>query len=740
MSSAREIFASAATRRLALRMRPDLVIHPQTYGSVRCWLVKDPLSLRYFHLGEEEHAILTMLDGRSSLGDLQRRFEASFAPLQVTLDQLHGFVSRLHQSGLLLGESPGQAEELLRRRRERRRRAWVGSLASVLAIRFRGIDPEPLLRWLYPRCAWMFSPWFLVACLGLVACAAVLVAVEFDVFARRLGQSASLLAAGNLIWLAAALALAKGFHELAHALVGRHFGGECHEIGFMLLVGTPCLYCDVSDAWLLANKWHRIAVSAAGILAEVVLASVCVFLWWLSEPGPLNTILLNVVVVCSLNTLFFNGNPLLRFDGYYILADWLETPNLSQHARAMLSRSLCRFLLGVETPSDRHLPDRMRLFVGIYGIASFVYRWCVVLGVLWMLHRILKPHGLQVVAGIVAAAAIAGIVAMPMVRVGAWVFRPGFREQIRPGRIVWGSIGWLLLAALLLIPLPFRVSAPVVLQPQEGRSVYAVIPGRLVEAVPPDTPVVEDQVLARLANAEIDRQIAELAGQREEQRLRLDHLRVRLLADPSIAPQIPPAEEALVDLERQLRQRELDHEHLVLRAPVGGTVFPPPRVPDSPFQRGALGPWRGGLLEPRNLGAHLASGTLVCVVGDPARLEAALVIDQADMEFVRSGQRVRLKLDALPGCILAGTVVAVAKMDLKVPPRELTVRSDLPVRRDPAGTVRPATTSYEARVAINDCPPGLPVGARGEARILATPQSLGKRLLRWLSRVFRFAL
>jgi putative peptide zinc metalloprotease protein len=741
MSSACDTFAPAEARRLPVRVRPDLVIAPQFYGSVRYWLVKDPLALRYFHLGDEEHAILKMLDGQSSLGDVRRRIEAAFAPLQVTLDQLHGFVSHLHQSGLVLGDSPGQAEELLRRRSQRRHQAWMRALGSILSIRFRGLDPERLLRWLYPRCVWMFSLWFLLACLGLVASAVAMAVVEFDVLVQKLGRTTEFFSAGNFIWLAVALGLAKCLHEMGHAITCKHFGGECHEIGLMLLVGTPCLYCDVSDAWLLAGKWHRIAVSAAGIIVEIILASVCLFLWWFSQPGLLNTLLLNIVAICSLNTLLLNGNPLLRYDGYFVLADWLETPNLSQQAQTMVSRFLCRLLLGGEAPLGRYLPNRVRTFVGIYGIASPVYRWCVMLGIFWMMHKILKPHGLEILAEMLAAVVILGMIAMPIVRLGGRIFRPGFREQIRPRRVMWSScLCALAVTAGLLVPLPFRVNAPLVLQPQDGHDVYAVIPGRLVEAVQPGTPVENGQILARLADPEIAREIARLSDQRDQQRLRLENLRLRLLADPSVAPQIPAAEEALTGLNAQLHQRQLEQEHLLPRAPTAGVVIAPPRAPDPPYQRGEVGSWRGGLLETKNIGAWLASGTLLCVIGDPTRLEAVLVIGQDDMEFIRNGQRVRLKLAMLPGRVLEGTVVEVAKTDLKVAPRELVVQSDLPNRQTRPGIRRPATTSYQARVAIDDCPPGLLVGARGQAKVLAAPQSLGERLLRWLSQVFRFAL
>ena len=482
--------------------------------------------------------------------------------------------------------------------------------------------------------------------------------------------------------LAVALALAKCLHELGHAIACKHFGGECHEIGLMLLVGMPCLYCDVSDAWLLTDKWHRIAISAAGILVEIFLASVCLFLWWLSEPGPLNTLLLNIVVICSLSTLLLNGNPLLRYDGYFVLADFLETPNLSQQSRTVVSHVFRRLFLGGEIPEDRYVPQRVRRLVGLYGVVSPVYRWCVVLGVLWILHRFLKPYGLEIVAELVAAATILGMIAPPIASLGRWIFRPALRRPTRSGRLVPSlCVCLLLMMAALFIRLPHHVSAPLVLQPQDGHYVYVAIPGRLTDAVQPGTHVDEGQVLARLANAEVDREIAAVNGQREQQRLRLESLRLRLLTDTRIAPQIPAAEEALTDLTARLQQRQLDQQHLLVRAPTAGVVIAPPRVFHRPGERGTLSSWSGGLLESRNRGAYLGSGTLVCVIGDPARLEAVLVIGQEDMEFVRNGQRVRLKFASLPGRVLKGEVVEVAKTDLEVVPRELAAQRDMPMRQ-----------------------------------------------------------
>jgi len=173
---------------------------------------------------------------------------------------------------------------------------------------------------------------------------------------------------------------------------------------------------------------------------------------------------------------------------------------------------------------------------------------------------------------------------------------------------------------------------------------------------------------------------------------------------------------------------------------VAGAVIPGPWRPSPAHSAGALPTWWGSLLEPQNCGAYLETGTLFCTVGDPARLEGVLVIDQADTTFVRQGQGVRMKFDQMPGLVLEGTITEISKLDLKVAPRELAGAGGLAVHMDRAGVAHPASVSYQARVALAACPPELLVAARGQAKILAAPQSLAARLYHQVSRVFRFTL
>ena len=225
-----------------------------------------------------------------------------------------------------------------------------------------------------------------------------------------------------------ALALVKIVHELAHALTCVHVGGQCHEIGLLLLVFTPCLYCDVSDAWSIASKWRRIAVSAAGVIVEVCLAAAATLLWWFSAPGAFHTLCLHIMIVCSVSTLLLNGNPLLRYDGYYVLADWLEVPNLGQQSQALLNRLLAGFFLGIVPPADRSLPQRSRGLLVAYAVVSALYRWLIVLGILWFCYRVAKTYGIEVIAVGLAVLVIAGMVFAPAWNLVRFLNLPAIRR------------------------------------------------------------------------------------------------------------------------------------------------------------------------------------------------------------------------------------------------------------------------------------------------------------------------
>ncbi|MDR0705195.1 MAG: hypothetical protein LBF88_09420, partial [Planctomycetaceae bacterium] len=388
MVSLHDSLVSSSARKLPIRVRSDLTAKRQQYLGRSYWIIKEPIGSRYFRFQEEEYAILRMFDGTHSLDDIKEKFEEEFPPQKISLEELQHFLGQLHQSGLIIAATPNQGPELLKRKKKRFRQELFQKFTNVLAIKFKGFDPDRILTFLLPFVRWFFHPAMIVCCLLLGLSAASLVLVNFDTFRSKLPEFYVFFNPVNLIFLSMTLAGTKVLHEFGHGLTAKYFKGECHEMGVMILVLTPCLYVNVSDSWLLPNKWHRIAIAIAGVYVECVLASICTFLWWFSEPGLLNYLALNIMFVSSVSTVLFNINPLLRYDGYYILADWLEIPNLRQKATKILTRKCSQWFLGMEQQDDPFLPQKNQILFAFYSVAAFFYRWVVMASILFFIYKV----------------------------------------------------------------------------------------------------------------------------------------------------------------------------------------------------------------------------------------------------------------------------------------------------------------------------------------------------------------
>ncbi len=754
MSLAASSPASSTTRPLGLRRRADLEVRHHRFEGRGYWVVKDPVGLNYFRFHEEEYAILEMLDGRASLEGIRRRFESRFRPQTITLDEIHRFAAVLHRSGLALSDAPGQGDALLdQAARQRGQRRW-GSVANLLAIRFRGFDPDPLLRAVYPSLRWAFSAPAMVLSAMLALLAVSLVVIHFDAFQARLPDFHGFFSARNVLLLAAVLGGMKVLHELGHGLACRHFGGECHEMGLMLLVLTPCLYCDTSDSWLLASKWRRAAVAAAGIYVEVVLASLATLVWWITEPGLLNSTCLSAMFVGSVSTILFNGNPLLRYDGYYVLSDLLEVPNLRQKSAAVLSRAMGRLLLGIRPAADPFLPQRGKALFLTYAVASTVYRWLVLAAILLFLNKVFEPARLKIVGQALAAVTLGALLGMPLYRLVRFFYLPGRLEKVKPLRAIASAAVLALAAAgMLLVPLPRYVVCMLEVQPREAAAVYVDVPGTLSNlVVQPGQRVSRGQILAELRDADVELAVARLAALRDHYRVKLDNARWQRHRDRRAAAEVRQLEEALKTVEDQLAKREEDSRRLCLAAPADGIVLAPPWTPPPEETDGRLPAWSGTPLEERNLGCLLQPGTLLCHIGDPRAMEAVLVIDQGDVELVREGQAVEILLEADPHRPIAArsgrgeqrplTIDEIARTDLKISSQRLSTKSggDLPTRTDAAGRERPRTVAYQARVPLDNPDGLLRTGLRGTARIRVEDRTLGQRLWRLACRTVRFRL
>jgi putative peptide zinc metalloprotease protein len=730
--------ASSMARPVALRMRRDLILSPQMIAGRRYWAIKDPVAMSFFRLRDEELAVLEMLDGQTSSAEIIARFARRFAPRRLTPERLHAFVAKLHRDGLVVSSTPGQGRQMLVRACAGRRRRWLMSFANPLAIRLPGVNPSPLLDRLYPLARWFFSKTTVALGVGLIAAAFLLVTTKFAQFEARLPDLQSYFTSRNAVVLLVAVSFVKVLHELGHALACRHFGGECHEVGPMLLMFAPCLYCDVSDSWMFDSRWRRMAVAAAGIYVEAVLAAVATFVWWSSEPRLASALAVDVMFVCSVGTLLFNGNPLLRYDGYYALSDLVEIPNLAEQSTASLRALLARLVLGARSPDQANLARWRHVFLIVYAVASTAYRWALIALLLWFCYRVLLPYRLEALAAVLAAIVVAGLLGSPVTRVLRFASAPSSGAKAPRGRlIVAAAMAFALVAIATLLPLPVRVAAPVVIEPQYARRVYVSEPGTLAFSVRAGQAVQAGETLAVLGDSDLALEITRLQGDRDRQRLRLENLERRRGQDRTAAAEIPTARQALADLDERLSTRQADRDRLPLKAPIAGTVLPP-AWKDQPHVAGVLPEWQGTPLLPQNQGAFLQTGTLFCLVGDPHSTEAVAIVDQSDVERVAVGQRAEVKLDQRAGPVLWGTVTEIAEIDVDVAPRQLAYNGELPVRKDDSGLARPLSASYQVRIELDAGDHRLLMGAPGRVRIHAPGESLAGRLRRWLRGTFHF--
>ncbi|MCC7476212.1 MAG: hypothetical protein IT425_12520 [Pirellulales bacterium] len=728
-----------------LRLRADLVASRMESGGATRWIVKDPLTLEHFQFSAEEYALMDWLREPVTLAELSRRYAREFAPRTISPQAVWEFMSRLHAAGLLMATSAGQGHELLERRERDRFRRWSMAWTGLLGIRFRGVDPDRFLNALHDRCRWLFSSAAFVASVVVVLYALAIVVGHLDEFRARLPELSALVDWRNLPWLLAAIGFAKVLHELGHALVCKHFGGEVRELGFMLLVFAPCLYCDVSDAWRLRGRWQRIAVSAAGVIVELVLAAIATIVWWHARPGIVQLVALNLMLICTLHTLVVNANPLLRYDGYYILSDLVGVPNLWQRSREVLRLAWSRWICGEPANDDPLLPRSRWPWLALYAVASKAYLLVVSVLIVWGLARALAPHHLQnlaygagfIVLGSALAAPVRGMVELAR--------NPIRRGELRPGRVgLLTALGAAFVVIVLAFPVEYEVTAPLVLMPTDAERVCATVEGTLESIVPTGSRVAKGDAIATLTNVATELELAKLEGECKLRALRVEHLEKLRGLDRKANDGLPTARTALADSERRLAERRREAGRLVLVAPTDGVVIAAPRTTDAEDSPHALrlASWSGSLFDSSACGAFVEPRTLVCLVGDPRRVSAVMLASDADARFIRPGQRARLKLDALPGGVLEGHVVEVANHALEEEKLPTRVPIDLSVLR--AGLVPPGQEGpcYEVRIEFEraEDAPELILGNRGTAKVQTERVCVARLILRIVSQTFRLPM
>ena len=746
---------SSSERILSFYARADLTAKKEQYLGRSYWIVKDPIGLKYFRFQDEEYYILNQLDGTRSLDNIKDNFEAEFPPQKITLDELQSFIGQLHQSNLIVAGVPNQGHELLKRRNKRRRQEIIQAWSNILCIRFKGFDPNRILDAMLPWVRWCFHPVTLFFCFVIMFSALSLVIMEFDTFRAKLPNFHQFFGLKNIFLLTITLGVTKVIHEFGHGLSCKYFGGECHEIGIMILVLTPCLYCNVSDSWMLPNKWHRAAIGLAGMFVECVLASFATFVWWHTNEGLVHYLALNVMFISSVSTIIFNINPLLRYDGYYILSDILEIPNLRQKATQILASKSSHWFLGMEEQENPFLPQRNQFLFALYTIGAVMYRWVVMASILFFVYKFFDSYGLKIVGQMIGAMSLFGLVGMPLWKIGKFFWVPGRIYRVKKLNFYLSLTGLALIVAFLVfVPFPYSVYAPCVvdLRSEDTLAGNVLVPKTGGELLSVDVKegqfVHQGDKLGELRNPLLEQELIRLRGEYRETQMQYETY-ANLIEDERAASQRQELSERMKALSMMIAAREKEWNQLTLTAPVDGVVVSPEWRLEQPVTGDAFSAnlplWHGTPLRPENQGVFLEPGTHFCSIGDPKKLEAVLVVDQSKINFIQKDQTVKIKLEELPGRTLTSSIqqtVDIEHHKMESVPIQLSTKGGgaVPTTSEMGGLEVPQSPSFRVRVDLENDDGMIKVGMTGKAKVKVIPQTLVQRFIRLVLDVFNFKL
>ena len=730
----------SSQRPVPLCGRHDLVIKTIDFQGVTHFVIKDPVGLTYHRLRADQFRVLTLMDGRKNLESIRDELIREFPALSPTLVDTQMLIADLHQKGLVYSTRPGQAAARIEQKRKNRRKKVFSGVTNILSLRLPGWDPDQLLTAMVPSTRWMFHPVTAFIAVVFVVSSWLLLAIQFRAFQSGLPAFNQFFGWPNLIFLWMTLACSKVIHEFGHGLSCKMFGSECHEMGVMLLVGSPCLYCDVSDSWMLKNKWPRILIGAAGMIIEVVISAGAIFLWWLTEPGLFHFLCLIIFFVTTITTVIFNANPLMRLDGYYMLSDFLEIPNLRPKADKVTREWLSRLCLGIEPAYDPFMPQTNRHWFIIYAIASKVYGWFVLFGILMFLYTVLKPYGLQSLGQSMAVFSVVGIVVQMVIGTSQLMMTP--REKpIQKWRV---AISGIVLVAILIplgmVPIPFIQWAAFIVEPVNVRHVVTKVPGELMEVdVRPGDHVRKGERLVVLRDARLEDAQRRLIVQKQIQETAINN--AWAIDDRA---EMMMAEESLQSVNQQLKELNDQMKNLIVVAPDAGTIVAPPRreAPTLDQTKTRLHGWTGTPLDEKNRGAFLEERTELLSIAPSPLMHAILYLDQADRHDVYEGLDVGLKFEHLPNRVFRGKISQIATAHSDFAPEIMSVRNGglLATTADREGRQQLQEAAYQATVLLSDSPDLLKPNLRGTARFTAANRSAFGWVWRYIRRTFHFKM
>lgn len=608
-------------RALRPRLRAHVQVNRQRYRG-RVWhVVQDPASNQFYRLNPVAYDLVSMLDGRRTVDEAWQITLGKFGDAAPTQNEVIQLISQLFNANLLSVDLSPETEQLLHRGAERRKKKAIQQVIGIMYLRMRMFNPDRIISALEPLFRPVINRW------GFFAWIAFMLFVLYQLVSR---STWSELAGGfdslienpaNWGWIAVVFIVTKAWHELGHGVICKRYGGQVPEFGFMLLVLFPAPYVDATSCWAFADKRKRMAVGAGGMLFELFIAGLATLIWLDAPAGSFTRQLMyNVMLTASISTILFNANPLLKFDGYYILSDALEVPNMAQRSNNMLKHFFKKYYYRLERQTPPTTMPGERAILYTYGVLALAYR--VFLFITITLFVMGKLFALGLVLAIWTASAW---FLMPVGQFVHWLAaKPELHDK--RGRTIGLSVAGIGACFLLLgaLPLPDHRGGRGVVESVSDTGVYAGTDGFLVEVLRrPGEVVAAGDAVARLENPDLDER-AEM--------LRLSIAEMRLREREALRAGQPAAAEIVGD-NIAVQQAALDEvvrrlDALTVRADYDGVLV--------------------GQDPSRLLGAYVRRGDLLSGIVNPTDLRVAAVVEQrqAAWLFDRDGEpdvRVRLR-------------------------------------------------------------------------------------------------
>lgn len=603
----RSVFSQSWHNAASLRPRllPHARFHPHTYRGQRWFVLQDSTGGRYHRLSPGAYSLISRMDGVRTVQDMWDdacRVGGDGIPTQ---DEVVELLMQLHSNDLLHCDVTPDTAELFERYSKRKMLKWKQWITQPTSLKIPLIDPDTFLtNWVH-RLAWIFTLKGALLWLAVVLPALLLAGQSWNELTLNLSDH--VLSTSNLLVLALVFPVVKAIHELGHGFATKVWGGSVHEMGLMFLIFAPVPYVDASAASIFRSKQRRVVVGAAGMLAEVFLAALAMYVWVLVEPGVVRAVAFNVMLIAGVSTVIVNGNPLLRYDGYFILSDLIEIPNLGQRGQRYLTYLSDRYLFGAK---ELQAPDETlseKRWLVSYTITSWFYRIFVTISIILFIAGEFFIFG--VLLAIIAAF---GLFVKPIWKSAKHLLESPTLHRYRARAI---RLSVIFVAVILLggffVPMPLRTQTEGVVWLPDQALVRAGVNGTFQRwLVEPGTQVSKGTALLMMDDPQL---VSELAVARAKVAEAESRYSVEQFANPVQAAVLLQQLEYEKSALKQVGER---YERLVVYSEVDGVLT----VPKSQDM----------------VGQYFKKGELLGYLMDRGQLVARVAVAQENIDLVRT--------------------------------------------------------------------------------------------------------